>query len=189
MERDILKEMKYNKVMMKTAYNFAELSYCGKRQVGAVLVKDNRILATGYNGTISGKPNKCEGKFIICECGRELDPEESIFNKSSSDGIYRICRCNCGKEHNVKIDEIIDMKYKTSEFVLHAEQNVISFCSKNGIPTNKTTLYVTTAPCKQCAKLIAQSGISKVIYKEDYKNNGGIYYLESCGVEVKKLEG
>lgn len=126
--------------MMKTAELFAEQSYCKRKKVGAVLAKEGRILATGYNGTISGLPN-------ICEC---------------EDGI-------------------------TNDFTLHAEQNIITYCAKNGIPTNGTTLYITYSPCKTCAKLIAQSGITNVIYADLYKDKDGIQFLESCQIKTQHL--
>lgn len=131
---------KYDTAMMTTAYTFAEQSYCKRRKIGAVLARDGRILATGYNGTISGTSN-------ICEC---------------EDGT-------------------------TSDFTLHAEQNLITFCAKHGIPTNGTTIYITHSPCKQCSKLIAQSGIKEVVYAQPYKDPDGIAFLESCGIPVRKL--
>lgn len=130
---------KYDSALMSTAYTFAEESYATRLKVGAVLCRDGRILATGYNGTISGKPNECE----------------------LPDGT-------------------------TSDFTLHAEQNLITFCAKHGIPTNNTTIYITHSPCKQCAKLIAQSGISEVVYSQDYKDRDGLNFLTECGVTTRK---
>lgn len=131
---------KYDTAMMTTAFTFAEQSYCTRLKVGSVLARDGRILATSYNGTISGLPNTCE-----CEDGA------------------------------------------TSDFTLHAEQNLITFCAKHGIPTNGTTIYITHSPCKQCSKLIAQSGIKEVVYAQPYKDPDGIAFLESCGIPVRKL--
>lgn len=77
-------------------------------------------------------------------------------------------------------------KLKTSEFTVHAEQNIITYCAKNGIPTDGTTMYVTMSPCKQCAKLIAQAGITKLIYRDDYKDMSGIEFLKKVNIKVKK---
>jgi len=126
--------------MIQTAYTFAKQSYCKRKQVGAVLAKEGRILNIGYNGTISGMPNTCE-----CDDG------------------------------------------STSEFTLHAEQNVITYCAREGIPTKGATLYITHSPCKTCAKLIAQSGITEVVYSELYKEPEGIYFLESCSIPTRKV--
>jgi dCMP deaminase len=131
---------KYDNAMMATAHIFAKQSYANRRKVGAVLVKDGRILATGYNGTISGFSNQCE-----------------------------------------------DENGKTIEFVLHAEQNVLTYCAKKGIPTEGATMYITLSPCKNCAKLIAQSGISEVVYDDQYKNTESLEFLNTCGVVIRQL--
>lgn len=131
---------KYDTAMITTAYTFSQQSYCNRLKVGAVLAREGRILATGYNGTISGQPN-------ACEC---------------SDG-------------------------STSEFTLHAEQNLITFCARNGIATAGTTMYITHAPCQQCSKLIAQSGITEVIYADYYKTTEGLEFLEDCGIHTRKV--
>jgi len=130
------------KYFMDVAELSAKESYCKRLQVGATLVKENYIIASGRNGTISGLENNCE------------------------------------EEHNPN---------KTSEFTLHAEQNIISFCAKHGIITKDTILYVTHSPCKTCSKLIAQSGIVKVIYKEEYRDSNGIEFLQKVGIEVIKM--
>ena len=129
--------MKYdNKTFMGVAELFAENSYCKRAKVGACLVKDNRIIATGYNGTLPNRDNNCE-----------------------------------------------DEDNKTKEEVLHAEQNVITFCAKHGIKTDGATMYITLAPCKSCAKLIASCGIKKVVYKDKYHSDG-IDLLREFGVMV-----
>ena len=131
---------KYDTSMIITAFTFAEQSYCKRLKVGAVLAREGRILATGYNGTITGTPNTCE-----CEDGT------------------------------------------TSDFTLHAEQNLITFCAKHGISTNNTTIYITHSPCKQCAKLIAQSGITEVVYSQTYKDTAGIDFLQACNILVRQF--
>ena len=141
---------KYDETMLATAKLFGELSYCTKAKVGAVIARDGRILATGYNGTVSGHDNCCE----------------------------------------IEIDGVL----KTSPFTVHAEQNVISYCAKNGIATDDATMYITLSPCSTCAKLIVQAGIKKVVFLEYYKDLSGLDFLRLAGVElmyweVKEQEG
>ena len=152
---------KYDDVMMAAAETFAKLSYCDKRKVGAVLVKDNRIISTGYNGTISGDTNECEESCSACH-GDGID-----YNGSTCD----ICD---GKRIVTKLTTV------------HAEQNIITHAAKNGIATDGCILYVTTSPCEHCAKLIIQAGIKKVIYKDLYKSTKGIKFLDQHNVIVNK---
>lgn len=143
---------RYDETMLATAKLFGELSYCEKKKVGAVIAKDGRILATGYNGTISGFDNQCE--------------------------TY----------------DFLEDKLVTSPFVIHAEQNVLIFCAKNGISTDGTTMYITLSPCIHCAKLIVQAGIKRVIFSEYYKDLSGLELLREAGLvliynDSKKNEG
>jgi len=124
---------------MKVADITAEQSYCKRKQVGAVLVKDNFIIATGRNGTLPKHDNCCE-----------------------------------------------DSNGQTSEFTLHAEQNILTFCNREGIKTKGSTLYVTLSPCKMCSKLIASAGIIHVIYKDIYKDSEGLDFLSKAKVKVSK---
>ena len=135
-----MKFRKIDKVMMETARNFSSLSYCKRKQVGAVLSLNNRIIAVGYNGTIKGTANCCE-------------------------------------------DEIGN----TNEFVLHAEQNVFTFCNREGLSTNNCDLYITMSPCKTCSKLIASAGIKRVFYSEEYRDLSGVEFLTELGIEVNKI--
>lgn len=135
---------KYDETMLATAKLFGELSYCTKKKVGAIIAKDNRILATGYNGTVSGISNECE----YMENG----------------------------------------KLTTSPYVVHAEQNVLMFCAKNGISTYRATMYTTLSPCSTCAKLIVQAGIKRVVYLDEYKDLSGIEFLEYCGIKVERFK-
>ena len=133
---------KYDTTMLATAKLFGELSYCVKAKVGAVIARDGRILATGYNGTVSGHDNCCE----------------------------------------IEIDGVL----KTSPFTVHAEQNVISYCAKNGIATNGATMYITLSPCQLCAKLIVQAGIKRVVFLDLYKDTSGLKFLKDCNIEILK---
>jgi len=158
---------KYDKVMMETAKIWSQQSYCKRLKVGAVLSKEGRILVTGYNGTISGLKNICE---------------DSVWKCSSCDfeSLEKITTC---PKCNNSIDEVL----VTSDFVLHAEQNIITFAAKNGISTNRCTLYITHSPCKECAKLIAQSGIDRVVYSSEYRDREGVKFLQEVGVTVEKF--
>lgn len=150
---------KYDKVMMKTAKAFSRESYCIRKRVGCVIAKDGRIISTGYNGTIKGMSNTCEDETVICSnC-------DSVIPKGEDS-------CSCGLPKELGSKTII-----TNEFTLHAEQNAITYAAKEGLSVNNTTMYITLSPCKTCAKLIASSGISRVVYKDVYKDMDGIEFL------------
>jgi dCMP deaminase len=119
---------------------WARNSYCKRRQVGALIVKDRMIISDGYNGTPSGFENVCE-----------------------EDGV-------------------------TKPYVLHAEANAITKVAKSSNSSDGATLYVTASPCLECAKLIIQSGIKRVVYSEEYRITDGIDLLRRAGIEVVKYE-
>ena len=179
---------KYDKVMMQTAKLWSKMSYCKRRQVGAVLAKNGRILVTGYNGTLSGKKNQCEN-YICPHCHTKKDKLSDLANINKyytgiapdikTKKIKYTCKF-CGKK--------IKDPLKTDDFTLHAEQNIITYAAKKGIKTKNCDIYITTSPCKQCAKLIAASGIKRVIYLEKYKDIEGIEFLKKARVKVKKAE-
>lgn len=125
-----------NEYFIEIAKLTAKRSICPRKQVGAVLVKDGRIIATGYNGVL---------------------PKENHNNAQNPDG---------------------------SSATIHAEANLISFCAKEGIPTNGTTLYTTLSPCQKCAELIIQSGIIEVHYAEEYRDIEGIITLVDNDINV-----
>lgn len=153
--------------MMETAYTWARMSSCKRKQVGAILEKDGRILNTGYNGTISGQDNKCEVDCAYCE-GTGEEPNYITGNGRES--------CSyCQGQGQV-----------SNPNVVHAEKNLIAFCAKNGIPTDGCTVYVTLSPCTECASLMTQAGIVKVIYDEEYRDTSGIELLKSYDIEVTK---
>ena len=125
---------------LRMARIWAENSYCHRRKVGALVVKDKMIISDGYNGTPSGFENVCED------------------------------------ENNV-----------THPYVLHAEANAITKLARSSNNSDGATLYVTASPCIECAKLIIQSGIKRVIYAEKYRLTDGIDLLERANIEVKYL--
>jgi dCMP deaminase len=119
---------------------WAKNSYCKRKQVGALIVKDRMIISDGYNGTPSGFENVCE-----------------------------------------------DETGATKAYVLHAEANAITKVAKSGNSSEGSTLYVTASPCLECAKLIIQAGIKRVVYHEDYRITDGIDLLRRAGIEVQQL--
>ena len=125
---------------MRMARIWAENSYCERRKVGALLVKNKMIISDGYNGTPSGFENKCE--------------DENNISKA---------------------------------YVLHAEANAISKIARSHNSSDGATLYVTASPCIECAKLIIQAGIKRVVYGEEYRIMDGVELLEKAGISVELL--
>jgi dCMP deaminase len=126
---------------IKIAQTISEASYCQRKKVGAIIVKNDNIIAIGYNGTISGFDNICE-----------LD------------------------------------NGKTKPDVLHAESNAIAKCAKSENNSNESTMYITLSPCYECAKIIIQSGIIKIVYLEQYRDTSGIDLLIKAGIIVTMLQ-
>ena len=132
---------KFDDKYMQMAAIWATNSYCKRRQVGALLVKDRMIISDGYNGTPSGFENICEDENGV-----------------------------------------------TKPYVLHAEANAISKIAKSGNSAEGATLYVTASPCLECAKLIIQSGIRRVVYRDEYRLTDGVDLLRRAGIEVEKID-
>ena len=176
---------KFDLVLLKTAYNFAELSHCKRLKVGAVIAKDGRPLVTGYNGNKAGTDNCCEevvGYENYCtRCGNE--DQEFLFSPSSSNTIDNYCG-SCGYSGVVKQREVL----KTKSSVIHAEQNAIYYAARNGISTDGCDIYITHAPCEMCAEAIASSGIKRVVYSVKYRDDKGIENLKKYGLEVTLLQ-
>lgn len=154
-----------DKYYIKVAQLCAKNSYAVKLKVGAIIVKDEQIMSDGFNGTPSNFENSCEE----IACFKPID-------------IYESCR---DKQY------CIDCKYHkliTKSEVLHAESNAILKCAKYGRPTNGSTLYITHSPCIECAKLIIQAEIIRVVYLEDYRKAEGIELLKKAGINIEKFE-
>ena len=159
---------------MKTAETFAELSHARRLHVGAIVVKDDRIISIGYNGMPAGWDNNCEDIVWDPGAGGWLDPEE--FNaKYPYEGWHEGAQ--------------LDVRYglKTKAEVLHAESNAIAKLAKSSESGFEADLFVTHSPCMECAKLIYQSGIKRVFYKEVYSKGEGIEFLKKSGVEVNQI--
>ena len=180
----------FDEVMMRTAYEWAIESYCKRGKVGAILSREGRIVTNGYNGTISGMCNDCEDEFIKCRKCSSDNPLNRNNIYLDSVHIYKFICTECYAKHDYsdmdELEAVIELK--TNQFTLHAEQNLIAFAAKYGIATAGCTLYTTKSPCKECSKLIAQSGIVRVVYDEEYHDTAGIDFLRKVGVLVDKLE-
>jgi len=146
-------KQKWVDAFMDTAERFAELSSAKRLKVGAVVVKDNRIISIGYNGMPAGWTNVCEE-----EIGHVLD--------------------DCGN--------IVEFRTKTKDEVIHAEANAILKLARDGESGNGADLFCTHAPCFDCAKLIYGAGVSKVYYRESYRDTLGTDFLTKCNIEVEK---
>ncbi len=131
------KQEKYDIAYLKMAETWGKLSYCDRKKVGALIVKDRMIISDGYNGTPSGFENVCE-----------------------------------------------DDEHFTKWYVLHAEANAILKVASSTQSCKEATLYITLSPCKECSKLIHQSGIIRVVYSKAYKDTSGLEFLKKAGVEL-----
>jgi dCMP deaminase len=160
---------------MKTAETFAELSHARRLHVGAIIVKEDRIISIGYNGMPAGWDNDCEDKVWDKGAGGWLDPEEF-------DAQYPLEGWHEGAQRNVRYG------LKTKPEVLHAETNAIAKLAKSTESGLGASLFVTHSPCLDCAKLIYQSGISSVWYRNTYRDDSGINFLKASGVNVEKLD-
>jgi dCMP deaminase len=134
------KQQKFDRRYLDMARIWAQNSYCQRRQVGALVVKQGMIISDGYNGTPSGFENVCE----------------------DDNGV-------------------------TKPYVLHAEANAITKLARSSNNSDGATIYITASPCIECAKLIIQSGIRRVVYGEKYRLTDGIDLLKRAGIEVEYL--
>lgn len=141
MREVFIKQKELDKRYLRMAKIWAENSYCRRRQVGALVIKNRMIISDGYNGTPSGFENDCEDK----------------------NGLTKL-------------------------YVLHAEANAITKISCSNNSSKNATLYVTISPCLECAKLIIQAGIKRVVYSEKYSLTNGIYLLKKANIEVVRID-
>ena len=134
------KQQQFDLSYIQMARIWGKNSYCKRRQVGALLVKDRMIISDGYNGTPAGFENDCE-----------------------------------------------DKNGDSKPYVLHAEANAITKVAKSSNSSEGATLYITDSPCLDCAKLIIQAGITRVVYEDEYRITDGIKLLERAGIEIVKI--
>ncbi|WP_452599454.1 deoxycytidylate deaminase [Pontimicrobium sp. MEBiC01747] len=135
------KQHRYDKAYLRIAEEWGKLSFCKRRQVGALIVKDRMIISDGFNGTPTGFENFCE-----------------------------------------------DDEGYTKWYVLHAEANAILKVASSTQSCKGATLYITMSPCKECSKLIHQAGIVRVVYKEGYKDDSGLKFLDKAGIIIEQIE-
>jgi dCMP deaminase len=165
---------KFINLYMDWAKRTAQLSHAVRLQVGAVIVKDDSVISYGYNGMPAGWDNNCEDKVWDKGAGGWLDPDEF-------DAKYPYEGWHEGAQREVRYG------LKTKPEVLHAESNAIAKLAKSNNSGAGADLFVTHMPCLDCAKLIYQSGISRVWYGENYRDDSGIKFLTNSGVEVTKV--
>lgn len=167
---------KFKQAYMDVAERFAKLSHARRLHVGAIVVKDDRIISIGYNGMPAGWDNDCEDKeWMDGDAGGWLSPEEIQERWPHV-------------EYNEESEEEYRYGLKTKPEVLHAETNAISKLAKSNESGNGAAMFITHSPCLDCAKLIYQSGIDNVFYRNSYRSNDGIEFLKKSGVEVEKLD-
>lgn len=134
---------------MKIAAETAKLSYARRLQVGAIVVKDDRIISIGYNGMPANWDNDCEFEYV--------NPQ-------------------------TKVSELV-----TRKEVLHAETNALMKLARSTESGDKASLFVTHMPCIDCAKMIYQSGINTVYYRDSYRTTDGVDFLKKSGVKVEQI--
>ena len=150
-------KQKFVDAHMKAAEVYAQLSSAKRLQVGCVVVKDNTIIGIGYNGMPSGWTNDCEEVV-------DVDPSDPRYDFN-----------NFTKE------------LKTKPEVMHAETNSLAKIARSTNSSEGAALFVTHAPCLDCAKIIHQAGINSVYYRNTYRSTDGIDFLEKCNINVKKV--
>ncbi len=160
---------------MDWADRVAQLSHAVRLNVGAVVVKDDTVISYGYNGMPAGWDNNCEDKVYDSGAGGWVSPEEF-------EAMYPYT------EWNEDAEEEYRYGLKTKSEVLHAESNAIAKLARSNESGLDADLFVTHSPCLDCAKLIYQSGIKNVYFKENYRDDTGINFLTKSGVNVEKLD-
>ena len=167
-------KQKFIDYYMDVAERTAKLSSAIRRQVGAVIVKENRILSYGYNGMPTGWSNECENKEYMNAAKAGFMPQEDIVEKFPHE------------EYDPEVGANRRFRLVTKDEVLHAESNAIAKVSGSTESSENATLFVTTAPCIHCAKMIFQSGIKSVFYRDTYRDDAGVEFLQKGGVSVTK---
>jgi len=170
-------KLKLIQAHMATARNYAELSHAKRLHVGAIVVKDDRIISIGYNGMPAGWDNTCED-VEWCTAGGWLSPDE-IEEGWPYEGTYTDAD---GNEMQGRY------RLKTKPEVLHAEANAITKLAKSNDSGFGADIFITHAPCVECAKLIFQSGISRMWYGSEYRDDSGVRFLKQSGIQVTRVE-
>lgn len=160
-------KLKYIDAHMKAAEVYSQLSSAKRLKVGCVVVKNNTIIGIGYNGMPAGWENDCEYKEYPDKYDKNYEYRDLYFPLQEPDGTY--------------------YSLKTRPEVLHAETNAIAKISRSTNSSDSASLFVTHAPCLDCAKIIHQAGINSVYYRNTYRSTDGVDFLGKCGVHVEKV--
>jgi len=170
-------KQKFIDYYMEVAELTSKLSSAIRRQVGAVIVKENRILSYGYNGMPTGWTNECEYKEYMNAAKAGFLPDAEKVEQFP----------------HTEFDPLVgsNRRYRlvTKDEVLHAEMNCLMKVAQGTESSAGSTLFTTDAPCIHCAKAIYQAGVSEVVYKKVYRTDEGLLFLEKCGVKLTKLIG
>lgn len=146
---------------MIVAETYAQLSSAQRLKVGCIIVKDDRIISIGYNGMPAGWDNKCED---------EISETELCFIDQGGPGM-----------------PVTTISLKTKPEVIHAEANAIAKLAKSSESGEGAVMFITHAPCMECAKMIYTSGIKSIFYRKQYRDSSGIEFLTKCNIEVKQI--
>jgi dCMP deaminase len=155
---------KFVDAYMDVAYRFAQLSTAKRLQVGAIIVKDDRIISIVYNGMPSGWTNECEYLQHTYD-SRDVQNDPTFWKDLDRGGYSRL---------------------KTKDEVIHAEANAIAKLAKGPESGLGATMFLTHSPCIQCAKQIYTSGINKVFFSEKYRDDAGINFLQKCNIDIEQ---
>lgn len=159
--------MTREQVLMESARLWANRSTCSRAMVGASIIRDGRVLMSGYNGAPPGLPHCDHG---VCTCkDRILSFRNGEYENVSPH------RDQCGMA-------------ETCYRAVHAEQNAINYCARNGVATEGAEIYVTFAPCLACAKSIISAGLISVTYDMPYRKTGGVELLKEAGISVSRYQ-
>ena len=157
---------KFIEMFMTIAETVAKQSYAKRLQVGAIVVKDDRVISIGYNGMPAGWDNCCEEKVYADETNYESQDWEFVEEDSG-----------------------LMLKYNTvtKEEVIHAEANAVAKLAKSSESGNDAAMFITHAPCIQCAKIIYGAGIKDVFYRYKYKDEKGLEFLNKCNIKTEQV--
>lgn len=168
-EKEKLKRNRYNRFYMDLAERTAQMSYAKRLQVGSILVKNDNIISFGWNGMPTGWDNNCEETEYILKSECQFDSEDMIaLGYTETDNGW--------------------MKNWSKPEVLHSEANCLMKLAKSTNSSEDASLFVTHAPCLNCAKSIYQAGITSVFYRDTYKDPAGVEFLKKCGVYVEQIK-
>lgn len=166
---------KFKHAYMDTAKRFAELSPAKRMHVGAIVVKDDRIISIGYNGMPVGWDNECENKEYMNAAKAGFMSQEAIEQRFPY------------LEYSQEVDAYRRYRLVTKDEVLHAERNALDKLSRHGGGALGAAMFTTHAPCIECAKSIHVAGITEVYYSEEYRSTDGLDFLRKCKIAVEKM--